>query len=158
MSAKSDNKVVATNKRAQRDYFLQDRFEAGLVLRGSEIKSVRAGQVNLAEGYVRDDRRELWLVNCHIAPYDPASRENHDPLRPRKLLLHGNEIVRLRESVQQKGLTIIPVRMYLSHGRAKVEIALARGKRKYDKRQSIARRDSQRDVARTLAEQRKGRE
>jgi SsrA-binding protein len=100
----------------------------------------------------------MWLVNCHIAPYDPASRENHEPLRPRKLLLHGGEIARLRESVQQKGLTIIPVRMYLSQGRAKVEIALARGKKKYDKRQAIARRDSRREMERTLADQRKGRE
>jgi SsrA-binding protein len=158
MKAKSDIKIVATNKKAQRDYFLQDRYEAGMVLRGSEIKSIRAGQVNLAEGYVKDERGEMWLVNCHIAPYDPASRENHDPIRPRKLLLHGNEIARLREAVQQKGLTIIPVRMYLSEGRAKVEIALARGKKKYDKRQAIARRDSQRDVARTLAAARKGRE
>jgi SsrA-binding protein len=152
MPNKPDNKAIATNKKAQRDYFLGDRYEAGLVLRGSEIKSIRAGQVNLAESYVRDDRGELWLVNAHIALYDPASRENHDPLRPRKLLLRRQEITRLRDATQQKGLTIIPTRMYLSKGRAKIEIALARGKRRFDKRQAIAKRDSQRDIARAMAE------
>jgi SsrA-binding protein len=158
MAANTETKVVATNRKAQRDYFVLDRLEAGLVLRGSEIKSVRAGQVNLAEAYVRDDRNEFWLVNAHIAHYDPASRDNHEPLRPRKLLLHRDEIARLRDRVQQKGLTIIPLRMYLAKGRAKVEIALARGKKHYDKRQTIAERDNQREIARTLAGRRKGQE
>ena len=156
MPAKSETRAVATNKKALRDYFVQDRFEAGLVLRGSEVKSVRAGQVNLAEGYVRETRGEMWLVNAHIATYDPASRENHDPLRPRKLLLHRNEIVRLKESMKQKGLTIIPLRMYLTKGRVKIEIALARGKKKFDKRQSIAKRDSEREMARGVAARRRG--
>jgi SsrA-binding protein len=158
MATKTETKVVATNKKAQRDYFVLDRLEAGLVLLGSEIKSVRAGQVNLAEAYVRDDNDEMWLVNAHIAQYDPASRDNHEPLRPRKLLLHREEIARLRDRVQQKGLTIIPLRMYLAKGRAKVEIALARGKRQYDKRQTIAQRDSRREITRVLANQRKGQE
>ncbi len=158
MTGKAGVKVVATNRKALRDFFVQEKHEAGLVLRGSEIKSVRAGQVNLAESYVRDERGEMWLVNAHIAHYDPASRQNHDPLRPRKLLLHRTEIARLRERMQQKGLTIIPLRMYLSGGRAKVEIALARGKKQYDKRQAIAERDSRREIARSLADRRKGRD
>lgn len=150
MTDKKSNKVLATNRKALRDFFIQDRLEAGLALRGSEIKSIRAGQVNLAEAYVRHDRGEMWLVNAHIAAYDPASRENHDPVRPRKLLLHRKEIARLHEKAQQKGLTIIPLKMYLSNGRAKIEIALAKGKREYDKRQALAKRDSQRDIARAL--------
>ena len=113
--------------------------------------------MNLAEAYVKEERGEMWLVNAHIATYDPASRENHDPLRPRKLLLHKKEIGRSAGGTQQKGLTIVPTRMYLSQGRAKVEVALARGKRKYDKRQAIAERDSKRDMARALAERGKGR-
>jgi len=157
MPEKSEIKVVATNKKARRDYFLQDIYEAGLALRGSEIKSVRAGQVNLAEAYVKDERGELWLVNAHVATYDPASRENHDPLRPRKLLLHKKEVDHLREDAKQKGLTIIPTRLYLKQGRAKVEIALARGKKHFDKRQAIAERDSKRDMARALADRDRGR-
>ena len=157
MPEKADFKVVATNKKARRDYFLQDIFEAGLALRGSEIKSIRAGQISLAEAYVKDERGELWLVNAHVATYDPASRENHDPLRPRKLLLHKKEVERLREDTKQRGLTIIPTRVYLKQGRAKVEIALARGKKHYDKRQAIAKRDSQRDMDRALANQGRGR-
>jgi len=155
---KLEAKIVATNRKALRDYFVQDRLEAGLALRGSEIKSIRAGQVNLAESYVRDERGEMWLVNAHVAAYDPASRDNHDPLRPRKLLLHRAEIVRLREKIQQKGLTVIPLRLYLTKGRAKVEIALAKGKRQYDKRQAMAKRDSQREIARALATRSKGRQ
>jgi SsrA-binding protein len=158
MATKPEVKVLATNRKAQRDYFVLDRLEAGLVLRGSEIKSARAGHVNLAEAYVRDDRNELWLANAHIAQYDPASRDNHDPLRPRKLLLHRDEIARLRDRVQQKGLTIIPLRMYLSKGRAKVEIALARGKKSYDKRQAISRRENEREIARAVAARGKGQE
>lgn len=158
MSDKHSNRVVATNKKAMRDFFVQDRLEAGLALRGSEIKSIRAGQVSLAESYVRYDRGEMWLVNAHVAAYDPASRENHDPVRPRKLLLHRKEIARLREKAQKKGLTIIPLKMYLSNGRAKIEIALARGKKEYDKRQALAKRDSQRDIARALSTSAKARQ
>lgn len=143
-------KVVATNRKATHDYFVGDRFEAGIALQGSEIKSVRAGQVNIRESYVREIGDEMWLVNAHIALYDPASRQNHEPLRPRKLLLHRREIARLHEHVQQKGYTIIPLRVYLSKGRAKVEIALAKGKKKYDKRQAIARRDADREVRRVM--------
>jgi SsrA-binding protein len=144
------HKVVATNRRASHDYFIEDRFEAGLVLKGTEIKSVRNGQVQIREAYVQPQGRELYLLNAHIAPYDPASGQNHDPLRPRKLLLHRKEIAKLAEQAQLKGYAIIPLRMYLSQGRAKLEIALARGKKQYDKRRAIAERDSQREIQREL--------
>lgn len=149
-------KVIATNRKAAHDYFLTDRFEAGIALKGTEIKSVRARQVSLRESYVQIDGREAWLINAHIAPYDPASRFNHDPRRPRKLLLHKREILRLYETVRQKGFTLIPTKMYFKRGRAKIEIALARGKRKYDKRQEIAKRDAQREISRSM--RRRGRE
>jgi SsrA-binding protein len=148
-------KVVATNRKASRDYFLGERLEAGIALRGTEIKSVRAGRVSLREAYVRMDGREAWLMNAHIAPYDPASRENHEPRRHRKLLLHRREIDRLYDQVRIRGRTIIPTKMYLLRGRAKVEIALATGKKKYDKRREIAKREAARDVERAL--RRKGR-
>jgi SsrA-binding protein len=144
------NKVLATNRKASHDYFLEDRFEAGIALQGTEIKSIRAGQVSLREAYVRTDGREVWLVNSHIAPYDPASSMNHDPRRERKLLLHRKEISRLHDQVRLRGFTIIPTKVYLSRGKAKVEIALARGKRQYDKRQQIARREAERDLHRAL--------
>jgi SsrA-binding protein len=143
-------KILATNRKAAHDYFLEDRFEAGIALQGTEIKSVRAGQVSLREAYVRTDGREVWLINAHVAPYDPASIMNHDPRRERKLLLHRREIGRLFEHVRQKGYTIIPTKVYLSGGRAKVEIALAKGKRQFDKRQQIAKRDAERDLQRAL--------
>lgn len=144
-------KVVATNRKARHDYFLLDTYEAGLVLQGSEIKSIRAGQISLKEAYVRVDGEQAWLVNAHIAPYDPASRENHDPTRDKKLLLHKKEIDKLWNEVRQKGTTIIPLRVYLSRGRAKLEIAVAKGKRHYDKRQSIKERDAQREIDRALS-------
>ena len=148
-------KVIATNRKAGRDFHLEDRHEAGLVLMGTEIKSIRAGRVNLSDGYVQPRDGELWLVNVHVAPYDPAGRYGHEPLRPRKLLLHRREIERLASRVRERGYTIVPTRLYLKGGRAKVEIALARGKRKYDKRQAIAKRDAQRDIDRALKERSK---
>lgn len=148
-------KVVASNRKATHDYFLEDRVEAGIALWGSEIKSVRAGQVSLREAYIQIENYEAWLTNAHIAPYDPASRLNHDPLRKRKLLLHKREIIRLYDRVRQKGYTIIPIRMYIKAGKAKVEIALARGKHQYDKRREIAKRDASMEVSRALG--RKGR-
>ncbi|MBM4424681.1 MAG: SsrA-binding protein SmpB [Chloroflexi bacterium] len=153
----SEEKVLASNRKAAHDYFIEDKFEAGIVLRGSEIKSLRAGRAQLREAYVRVDAAELWLVNAHIAVYDPASRENHDPLRPRKLLLHRAEIRKLNEKVRLKGYTIVPLDIHLSSkGRAKVSIALAKGKRQYDKRQTIAKRDSERDMERALRSGSKG--
>lgn len=145
-------KIVATNRKAGRDFSLEDRFEAGLALLGTEIKSIRAGRVNLSDGYVQHRDGELWLVNAHIAPYDPSGRYGHEPLRPRKLLLHRREINRLISRVTERGYTIVPTRLYLKDGRAKVEIALARGKRKYDKRQDISKRDAQREIERALKE------
>lgn len=141
-------KIVARNKKAQFEYFLFDRFEAGLALHGSEIKSIRAGQVNLAEAYVRVDMHEAWLVNSHIAPYEAANRFNHDPKRERQLLLHKKEILQLWNAIRQKGVTIIPVQLYLKDGNAKIEIAVGKGKKLYDKREAIAKRDMERDTDR----------
>lgn len=143
-------KVVATNRKAKFEYFLIETFEAGVALQGSEIKSIRAGQVSLTEAYVQTDGREAWLMSAHIAPYEQANQFNHEPLRPRQLLLHKREIRQLWDSVRQKGMTIIPTRIYLKAGRAKVEIALARGKKSYDKRETIAKRDRERDTAREM--------
>jgi SsrA-binding protein len=145
-------KVIATNRKARHQYQFDDTYEAGLVLMGSEIKSIRAGQVSLQEGFVLFENGEAWLVNVHIAPYDPASRQNHEPRRRRKLLLHRREIDRLQGRTQEKGYTVVPTRLYLKDGRAKVEIALARGKKLYDKRQTIAERDSKRQVERAIKE------
>jgi SsrA-binding protein len=143
-------KTVTTNRKAFHDYEILDRYEAGLVLTGSEIKSIRSGGANIREGYIAPRQDELWLLNAHIAAYKPASRTGHDPIRPRKLLLHRREIDRLISRVQERGLTIIPLRLYLKDGIAKVEIGLARGKRQYDKRAAIAKRDSERQVERLL--------
>ncbi len=145
-------KVVATNRKARHQYQFQDTLEAGLVLMGTEIKSIRAGRVSLQEGFVLVEGGEAWLVNVHIAPYDAASRQNHEPRRRRKLLLHRREINRLKSRAQEKGFTIVPTKLYLKDGRAKVEIALARGKRQYDKRQALAKRDSKRQVERAIKE------
>lgn len=143
-------KVIATNKKARYEYFLLDTYEAGIELRGSEIKSIRARQVSLAEAYVQVDGEEAYLINAHIAPYELANRFNHDPKRNRRLLLHKKEIRNLWDDVRQKGLTIIPVRMYLKNGRAKVEIAVAKGKKTRDKRQEIQKRDQEREMNRRI--------
>lgn len=143
-------KIVSTNRKARHDYELLDTFEAGLVLTGSEIKSIRAGRVNLREGYVQPRDDELWLLNTHIASYDQAGMFGHEPLRPRKLLLHRREIDRIVSRIQEKGLTVVPTVMYLTRGLAKVEIALARGKKQYDKRSSLRERESQRQIERSL--------
>jgi SsrA-binding protein len=143
-------KVVATNRKAKFEYFIIETFEAGIVLQGSEIKSIRAGQVSLTEAFVQTDGEDAWLMGAHISPYEQASRFNHEPVRPRRLLLHKKEIRKLWDDVRQKGMTIIPTRIYLKGGRAKVEIALARGKKSYDKREAIAKRDRERDSAREM--------
>ncbi len=140
----ADIKVVATNRKAYHDYFIIETYEAGIVLTGTEIKSVRASRVSLREGYVLPKDGELWLMNVHIAPYEHGGIWDHDPKRPRKLLLHRREIDKLLGKVRERGYTIIPLRMYLKRNRAKVEIALVKGKRKYDKREAIARRDEER--------------
>jgi SsrA-binding protein len=143
-------KVVATNRKAGFEFYLLEHYEAGLSLQGSEIKSVRAGQISLAEAYVDINGTQAWLISAHIAPYDPASRYNHDPLRPRQLLLHRREIRELWEGIRQKGMTVVPVRIYLKDGRAKLDIALAKGKKLYDKRAEIAKQDTQREIEREL--------
>jgi len=147
----TDNvKIVATNRKAGFEYFLMEHFEAGLALQGSEIKSIRSGQVSLAEAYVDIDGNEAWLVEAHIAPYRQANRFNHDPKRRRRLLLHKKEIRRLWNDVRQKGVTIVPLKVYLKDGRAKLEIALAKGKKLHDKRDAIAQRDQVREQAREM--------
>lgn len=142
-------KVVATNRKARFEYFILETYEAGISLQGSEIKSIRAGQMSLGEAYVKvEDGKEAWLVGAHIAPYDPASRYNHNPTRPRRLLLNKREIRNIWNDVRLKGVTVIPLRVYLTHGLAKVEIGLAKGKKLYDKRETIAKRDFQREQSR----------
>lgn len=139
------NKVVANNRKAHFEYFLLEHYEAGISLLGTEIKSIRAGQMSLAEAYVQIDGRQAWLMNSHIAPYTTASRFNHDPKRPRRLLLHRKEIRELWNAVRQRGVTIVPVQVYLKDGIAKVDIAVAKGKKQYDKRDEIAKRDAERE-------------
>ena len=142
--------AVATNRRARYDYEITQRLEAGLVLTGSEIKSIRAGRANIAEGFARFRDGELWLYNVHVAPYASAG-ESHDPVRARKLLLHRGELARLERALrEQPGMTIVPLRLYLTRGMAKVEIGLARGRRRYDKRQAIAKREAERTMRRAL--------
>lgn len=141
-------KVVSSNRKAGFEFFLLERFEAGIALQGTEIKSIRNGQMSLQESYVQIDGKNAFLINAHIAPYNPANRYNHDPLRPRRLLLHKKEIRNLWNEVRQKGVTIVPVKVYLKDGRAKLEIAVAKGKKNYDKRDSIAQRDMERETRR----------
>ena len=144
-----DIKVVATNRKASFEYFLLEKFEAGLVLQGSEIKSIRAGQISIQESYIDiEDGKQVWLVEAHIAPYEQANRFNHDPKRKRKLLLHKKQIRDLWNNVRIKGMTVVPTRVYLKDGRAKIEIALAKGKKAYDKRATIAKRDEARSAER----------
>ena len=149
-------RVVASNRRARHDYFIDETFEAGLVLTGSEIKSVRGGKVSLQQAYVQIDGREAWLVGAHIAGYSHAGYADHEPTRQRKLLLHRRQIDRLHVAVQHKGLTIVPLRLYLKDGWAKLEIGVARGKKHHDKRHSLRERESRRDMDRALARARKG--
>jgi SsrA-binding protein len=148
-SMAEDVKVVATNRKAGFEYFLLERFEAGLSLQGSEIKSIRAGQISIMESYVDiENGQNAFLVEAHIAPYEQANRFNHDPKRTRRLLLHKKQIRELWDAVRLKGMTIVPTRVYLKDGRAKIEIALARGKKLYDKRETIAKRDAEREAKR----------
>jgi SsrA-binding protein len=144
-------KLIATNRQARHEYFIEETVEAGIVLTGTEIKSVRAGRLNLRDAYARVDDDEVWLIGMHISPYEQAGAYfQHDPLRPRKLLLHRREIAYLRAQLGQKGLTLVPLRLYLKGGRAKLEVGLAKGKKLYDKRDTLAERDARRDIARAL--------
>ncbi len=143
-------KVIAVNRKALHDYHILESVEAGLVLTGTEIKSIRLGRVSLREAFARADGDELWLLGAHIAQYPPAGRFNHEPTRKRKLLLHKGEMYELTSSLEEKGLTLVPLRLYLKNGRAKVELALARGKRAHDKREAIAKREAERQMQRAI--------
>ena len=143
-------KIAATNRKAYHNYSIEDTYEAGITLTGSEIKSIRAGRVSLGEAYVRLEGGELWLVNAHIARYEAASHQSHEPTRMRKLLLHRKEIAILAAKIAEKGFTLVPLKLYIKGRIAKVEIALARGKRLYDKRQVIIRREMEREIGRAI--------
>jgi len=144
-------KTITVNRKAQHDYHILEKVEAGVVLTGTEIKAIRDGRVNLRDAYARPERGEMWLVGAHIGPYAAAGRFNqHEPRRRRKLLLHRKQIFELGREVEEKGLTLVPLRLYLKAGRAKVELALARGRRQYDRRQAIARREAEREMRRAL--------
>ena len=144
-------KIIARNRRASHDYNLGDRYEAGIVLFGSEIKSIRGNKISLQDGFVQEQAGELWLMSVHISPYEQGGAFGHtDPVRPRKLLLHKREIARIITQLRERGHTAVPTQVYLRNGRAKVEIAMARGKKQYDKRQDIAKRDADREIRRAL--------
>ena len=144
------DKTITVNRKAQHDYHILEKLEAGLVLTGTEIKAIRDGRVNLRDAYARPERGEMWLVGAHIGPYAAAGRFNRESGRRRKHLLHRKQIVELGREVEEKGLTLVPLRLYLKGGRAKVELALARGRRRYDRRQAIARREAEREMRRAL--------
>lgn len=148
-------KVVAQNKKAYHDYIILDTYEAGIALTGTEIKSIRAGQVNLRDGFAAVEDGEIWLQNVHVAPYTQANRENHEPRRPRKLLLHRREINRLTGKLQEKGLTLVPLKMYLKNNRAKVELGLGQGKKSYDKRAALKEKESDRQISRSIGRRQK---
>jgi len=150
MASDEGRTLIASNRRARYDYELLDRFEAGIVLRGPEVKSLRAGRANLGDAFATVRGGELWLLNCHISPYEQAGRENPEPRRERKLLMKRAEIARLGSKIAEKGLTLVAVSLYWKNGRAKVELALARGKRRHDKRQTIRQREEQREMDRAL--------
>ena len=146
-------KTVATNRKAYRNYHIGDSVEAGIVLTGTEIKSIRAGKVNLGDAYVRPEKGELWLLNAHIASYEAGSYLSHEPMRPRKLLLHRKEIDALASKVLERGFTLIPLKLYIKDSKAKVEVALGKGKRLHDKRDSIIRREAEREMGRAIKRQ-----
>ena len=148
------SKTLAKNRKARFEYEIQNTMEVGIVLKGTEVKSIRAGQINITESFCRvDDHLQVYLLNAHVSQYDFGNIHNHDPLRPRRLLLHRSEIRRLYGQVKEQGLTLIPIKIYLKGGIIKMELALGRGKKMYDKRQTIKKRDAERDVERALIEQ-----
>jgi SsrA-binding protein len=155
--ARADRKVIATNRKARHDYTIVDTYEAGVALMGTEVKALREGRASLVDGYATIDDGEVWLHGVHIAEYAQGTWTNHAPRRKRKLLLHKAEIARLEQRTKESGLTLVPLQLYFSGSHVKVELALARGKRSYDKRQDMARRDAQREIARELGRRVKGR-
>ncbi len=142
--------TIVTNRRARRNYDIIDTVEAGLVLTGTEIKAIREGRVNLSDAYGKPENGELWLVNAHIAQYSAGSRNNHDPTRPRKLLLHKDEITRLSRQILERGLTLIPMRLYIKRHKAKVELAIAKGRKLHDKRRAIIEREREREAQQAI--------
>ena len=148
-------KVISENRKAYHDYFIEERVEAGIILTGTEIKSIRNGKVNLKDSYAHVSNGEVWVNQMHISTYEQGNRFNHDPLRPRKLLLHRSEISKLVGKIQQQGLTIIPLKIYLKKGLAKVELAVCQGKKNYDKRQTLAEREGKREIERALKDRNK---
>jgi len=150
MSDHSGIKIVATNRKARHEYHIEDVIEAGLVLQGTEVKSLREGRVNLQDAYATVRDGEVWLLNMHISHYRHGTRFNHDPLRPRKLLLHRREIQRLAKAIEQKGYTLIPLKIYFKRGKAKVELGIAKGKKLYDRRADIAEREAKRRLERVM--------
>ena len=148
-------KVIAQNRKARHDYFIEETYEAGIVLKGTEVKSIRGGKINLKDGYARVENSEVFLYNVHISPYEQGNIFNTDPIRIRKLLLHKREIRKLIGYVQQKGYSLIPLKAYLKNGKVKIELAVARGKAQYDKRETIARRDADRRIQKELRERQK---
>lgn len=149
-AAKTDEKIIADNRKARHDYFIEEAYEAGVALVGTEVKSCRLGRVNLRDGYAHIQQGEIFLENVHISPYEQGNRFNHEPLRKRRLLMHKGEILRLFGQVREKGYTLVPLRLYFKKGRVKVEIGLAKGKKSYDKRDDIAARDVEREMARAM--------
>ncbi len=148
-------KIVSENRKARHDYHIHETFEAGIALTGTEVKSLRAGKANLKDSYARIENGEMFLQQMHISPYEQGNRFNHDPLRPRKLLLHRQEINRLLGKTREKGFSLVPLKVYFARGKAKVELALASGKKLYDKRQDLAERDAKRDMERALRDRQK---
>lgn len=151
-ASSSGDRVVTQNRRAYHDYFIDQTLEAGLALTGSEIKSIRDGKVTIGEAYVRVDNGELWLIGANVTPYIHGAYANHDPGRPRKLLAHRRQIDELREEIERKGMTLVPLRIRLRNGRAKIDVGIARGKKLYDKRQAVAERDAKRSIERAMRE------
>jgi SsrA-binding protein len=146
------DKTVAVNRRARHEYAVEETLEAGIVLTGTEIKSIRAGRVNLAEAYARIEHGEAWLIGAHVAPYEQGNRNNHEPTRTRKLLLHRDQIAELVGRTQAKGFTLVPLKLYIRDGMAKLELGVARDKKEYDKRRAIAERDARRELERVTKE------
>ncbi len=155
MMAKKDSNVIAQNKKAHHDYHIEETFEAGIVLQGTEIKSIRAGRINIRDAFAHIQNGELFLINAHISTYEQGNRYNHDPLRTRKLLLHKKEINKLIGATKEKGYALIPLKVYIKNGFAKVLIGLGKGKKKYDKREDLKQKDAKRQIERALREKQK---
>ncbi|MFB9760630.1 MULTISPECIES: SsrA-binding protein SmpB [Bacillaceae] len=153
---KGHGKVIAQNKKAFHDYFIEDTYDAGIVLQGTEIKSIRAGKVNLKDAYARIQNGEIWVFGMHISPYEQGNRYNHDPLRTRKLLLHRREIEKLIGYTKETGNTIVPLKLYLQNGFAKIQLGLAKGKKNYDKREDLKKKEAKREIERAFRDRQKG--